>query len=280
MTEKTIHQMNIPQDETFAPDLARRQLYLLTSAAISDPVEARVKLLFEDDLREQTDAALQLLSSSLQDDMDLGAGEQHPANWSHDLFAELFNTSRSSLREEYREVFGHTISKDCPPYELEYLDRTDLFYRSRELSDISGFYRAFGLRKSEENHYRADHLCLQAEFMAFLIGKRLHGQAEGHDSEHLEICRDAEAEFYSQHLSWWLPSFAHAIRETAGNDGFYGTLGTFLGGLSVLERHQFDREPHAELHEPRVMEYDPEDQDCGSCDIPAMTAQSEKTASS
>jgi TorA maturation chaperone TorD len=239
-----------------------------------------VKLLFEDELQEQTEAAIQLLSDHLPDDLELGPGERDPSEWTSETLSDLFDVSRSSLREQYMDVFGHTISKDCPPYELEYLDRTDLFYRSRQLSDISGFYRAFGLGKSDDHHYRADHLCLQTEYLAFLIAKRLHGQAEGHDREDLDTCLDAEETFYDDHLSWWLPSFAKALRDTAGRDTFYGTLGTFLGGLSVLERNHFDREPETDLHEPRVMEYDPEDQECGSCDIPAMTAQSEKTATS
>ncbi len=264
-------------DEEQAPAYARRTLYLLTSAAISDPVEGRISLLFDNSFPEQTGAAYELLNDICSDDVEPGPGEAKPDTWSSGDVERMLDTSGRALREEYIDVFGHTISADCPPYELEYLERTDLFYRSRELSDIAGFYRAFGLRKSEGNRYRADHLCLQAEYMSFLIQKRLHGHREGHGQDKLDICRDAETSFYEEHLSWWLPAFARQLERTTDLDGFYGRFGAFLSRFSVLERDRFGRDPETDLNEPKVMEYDPEDRQCGDCEIPAMKAVTKKS---
>lgn len=264
------------EEEVLARNMARKMVYSFISAAISDPHFDRADVLFHDHFQEDIRRACVYLATEVSEDFELGAGEQDPEQLRAEPLLEELEAGKDALKELNLDIFGHTISKECPPYELEYLERTDLFYRSRQLSDIAGFYRAFGLEKSDNHHHRADHLTLETEFMSFLISKRLYGRQQGHDEENLEICRDAETSFYEEHLHWWLPSVSRALASTA-KDTFYGKLGTFLSRFSAIERDYFDRDPAEDVVEPTTMEYDPEDDACGDCSVPASKMAVDKS---
>lgn len=243
--------------EPTAEELARRNLYLFFSVAFSDPVEDRFKLLEQNNFRETTRQSLEfyrqdqtLLASTgpdelVQHDVDTGRLLDDP-DW-----------SRNSVREEYKAVFGLTVDEDCPPHEVEYCEKTDLFYRSQLMADIGGFYQAFGLDPEGEQPERVDHVRLELEFMYFLWTKLLHGREEAHDAEDIELVVETLEDFYREHLGWWVPRFGHGLEEKTGSD-FYARLGRLLRWFCLRERLNFGLPVFDERPEPNVPDVDPE----------------------
>jgi nitrate reductase assembly molybdenum cofactor insertion protein NarJ len=73
------------------------------------------------------------------------------------------------------------------------------FQKSKFLSDIMGFYTAFGLEPHGE---RPDSLPIELEFMHYLIFKGIHAiekKLQDYKGKNL-ICLDAQRKFFNEHL--------------------------------------------------------------------------------
>jgi DMSO reductase family type II enzyme chaperone len=136
------------------------------------------------------------------------------------------------LQEQHGRVFGHTISKECPAYETEY-GGPHIFRQTQELGDISGFYTAFGLEVSDTNKERLDHISTELEFMHFLTYKEVYAR-EHHSSEKIDICREAQKQFFKEHLGRWAPLFLKRLAEKA-QSGFYKELAQLTESFLVFE---------------------------------------------
>ena len=116
-----------------------------------------------------------------------------------DAFLETYPEMRQDideLRSEYDSLFR---AQEIWLYSTEYTD-ANIFQKSRYLSDIMGFYRAFGVEPESD---RADSLSNELEFMHLLIFKAIHALEEN-DSEEARgkasLCRDAQKKFFIEHL--------------------------------------------------------------------------------
>lgn len=114
---------------------------------------------------------------------------------------EALPPTSEELEKHYLETWGHTASSGCSPYEMEY-SPAHVFQKTHGLADVSGFYHAFGLKTSSQTRERPDHLSLELEFMHFLAWKEAHALKQGHDTEKIAICRQAQAKFLQEHLGW------------------------------------------------------------------------------
>ena len=115
---------------------------------------------------------------------------------------------------QYRALFGHTARGQIPPYETEY-GNEGLFQQPQELSDLMGFYHAFGLSVKNGEHERADHVSCELEFLMFLALKEAYA-LEHNDQEMLtETCK-AEKLFLRDHLGRFVPTFASQLRGENG----------------------------------------------------------------
>ncbi|MBI4499226.1 MAG: molecular chaperone TorD family protein [Chloroflexi bacterium] len=141
--------------------------------------------------------------------------------------------SLAGWQEEFLRVFGHGISKECPPYEGEY-GQAHIFQQSQAMADVAGFYRAFGLQIAPSFKDRLDHISVELEFMQFLCLKEAHGLAARHSADHLELCREAQRKFLDDHLDAWVPTFVRKLREKAGA-GFYGQWGELTDAFITAE---------------------------------------------
>jgi hypothetical protein len=93
---------------------------------------------------------------------------------------------------------------------------------------------------------------------------------------HAEICRDAQKRFFTEHLGWWLPAFAMALRCKAGDESepprapenFHSALGSVLAAFTAVERMILDIEPPKELapRNPLPAETANIDEACSGCD--------------
>ena len=219
------------QDELrIVRDLARRELYAFISIATSDPA-TREKRLDDATANAILNCSLELIHDDAQfHPASLGPGEIDPARHMIRLPHEMETT----IVREYEAVFGYCASKSCPPYETEYCAQKDIHFRSQQMADIAGFYRAFGLTPSSKVHDRLDHVSLEAEFMAILITRQLHALDQKLGDEAVEVCYEAQRMFFRDHLGWWLPAFGVRLMNEAS--GFYKILGQLICAFMPAER--------------------------------------------
>lgn len=159
------------------------------------------------------------------------------------------------LQELYCTLFGHTARGSCPLYEFEF-GQGEIFQKSAQLSDVHGFYEAFGLELAGARPERGDHLSTELEFMSSVAAREAYAVQTG-DNEGLRILRDAETRFLEEHLGRWLPSFSHRLTE-ANPEGLYGDLGRCAGALIDAECRHFDAHCGSQLLELRTADQDSE----------------------
>lgn len=135
------------------------------------------------------------------------------------------------LEDHFQRVFGHTISKECPPCETEY-GRMHLFQQTDFLADLAGFYRAFGLEVKERVE-RADHISTELEFLHVLTFKEARARERGR-AEEAGICRDAQVSFLEDHLGRWGAVFAGRL-ERRDPDGPFGDAARLLSDFLRAE---------------------------------------------
>jgi TorA maturation chaperone TorD len=225
---------------------------------VRDPASQRLASEAADLLREEAS-----LSAPVRGISELGPEQLDLNPFLRELREPTFDPDA-----EYDRIFGVVFSRECPPYETEYHSTTDVFFRSQQLADIAGFYRAFGLDVSTVAPERVDHLALELEFMAFLLlKKRLAlAPADGNPNalEQAGVCEDARRTFFRDHLAWWAPSFVAGLRRKAGG-GNYGAIGQVLGALLPLERGRFGvAAPRLPL-QPALIERPEEQSGCAAC---------------
>ncbi len=187
------------------------------------------------------------------------------------LKADLKGLDVDGLRRAYVDCFGHTISKECPPYEAEY-GQAHIFEKSQTLADIGGFYQAFGLEVEPSFHERLDHLSVETEFMHFLCVKEAYGVLGDHASEELDLCREAQRKFLEAHLGRWGVGFAERL-QTRAPDTPYGRLGQFLGVFLTAELQRFEMDPGEPLDLPVQEEPESDAGGCATC--PAFVGATE-----
>lgn len=118
----------------------------------------------------------------------------------------------------------------CAPYEGSY--EGDPFRQMRQMSDVAGFYAAFGAEASGPDADRPDHVACELEFLSFLALRRVSARMEGRDEE-AEICQDAEDAFLNEHLGRWLGAFCVRVAGATASP-LYAALGR-LGSAFASE---------------------------------------------
>lgn len=122
-------------------------------------------------------------------------------------------TTDPALAEAFVRLFGHTSRGAAPPYETEY-GTGGPFSQSQEMSDISGFYRAFGLEVDSARHERFDHVCCECEFMCFLCARQAQALQDGEHTDAEAVAR-AQRLFLRDHLARFGHTFFFRIRQEA-----------------------------------------------------------------
>ena len=201
----------------------RSTLYGTVSALFSDPESEKFAMLFTPKIQSCVlDACFQIEEFEYSEETDLSKSFQM-------LMSKLDEKKKEDIRNEFVNVFGHTLSKQIAPYALEHLKNSDVFFRTQKLADLYGFYNAFGMEV--ESIERADHISTQTEFLSFLLLKELLAvQNDLHDEK--EVCEKAFAEFNNDHFLDWTKMFSENLADKV--DGvFYSLAGKFL--LTFIE---------------------------------------------
>lgn len=245
-------------------DLAREGFYRFLAAGLRDPRDRGAELVRDPENQRLAALAAELLrADGAERSGRLGFGELPIDLLTLGPATEALKEPFENLCLDFDRVFGMITIRECPPYETEYHASSEPFFRSQQMADIAGFYRAFGLDPSTASPERPDYLPLQLEFMAFLLlKKRLAAEAGAGDQ--VEICAAAEATFFRDHLAWWAPSFTTGLRRRAGT-GFYASLSEALAAFLPTERQRLGVERPGLPVAPKVIERPEEQPECAGC---------------
>ncbi len=222
--------------------LARSALYCLLSQALAYPDEEAVATLQGIDLPQawQATALLPALASFVS-----ALGEH------------LAASSPNDLQAEHRRVFSHVTSPDCPPCETFYTSR-HVFQETQDLSDVGGFYRAFGLEMAGQE--RLDHISVELEFMHFLAYKEAYALMH-HGPAKARLCQEAQRKFMQDHLGRWGLQFARRLAQEAGG-GYYGHVASLTEAFLTFDIDFLRVKPEPIPMTPHWPETDPQDYSC------------------
>lgn len=195
--------------------LARGLIYRFVGGAYRYPDSAT-----RDTVQQQSQAISEALAA-LADSSAPRLGER---------FADLQSAAQAgtieTLEIHYVSLFGHAVQGLCPLYEAEYSESDERLQQPHELSDLSAFYRAFGLGLGEKVRERVDFIAVECEFMAFLCAKQAYAE-EHHDEKLAAITLDGMRKFLRDHLARWAPAAARRIIDQS-QDPYYGALAHFM----------------------------------------------------
>jgi hypothetical protein len=96
-----------------------------------------------------------------------------------------------------------------------------------------------------------------------------------------EICREAQRRFLMDHLLWWTPALAFALRKKVDHvseeselsdppRSFYGATAQLLVAFTRAERISFGILPPQRLISPNPSNEDPESNSCEGCEVLAQ----------
>jgi len=180
--------------------LAASQIYQFLSTCLLEPSKEAVGLLNNKEYMEEVKSCLGIH----------GNGELSETFKA--LQEELQNAEVEKLMQGYRDTFGGaTVAMDCPPYEM-YFSGSHIWQQTQDLSDISGFYKAYGIEIEEDkaSSRRWDHIAVELEFLHFLTYKLAYA-IENHGSEEQESCLSAKKKFLNAHIGRWIHAFSRSV---------------------------------------------------------------------
>jgi DMSO reductase family type II enzyme chaperone len=201
--------------------LCRATLYSAVALGFRPPSEASIARLAKPDNTAALADAATILDPTAE--LNLLAGVE--------ALAKAACSGVSALASSYLALFGHTARGSVPPYETEYGNEA-LFQQPQELSDLMGFYHAFGLTMKLGEYERPDHISCECEFLSFLALKEAYA-LEHQQSEMLDETRKAHRLFVKDHLGRFLPTFVQKLSRE-DRSGFYTKLGDF--GLRLVNQ--------------------------------------------
>ena len=158
------------------------------------------------------------------------------------LVSKMESSGDDTLLAQYIEVFGHSISNDCPPYEGEY-DQAHIFQKAQTLASLNTFYQAFEVKLSPELKDRHDHISVELEFMHLLTLKEAHARLQDHGEDKVSLCRRAQKAFLAQHLATWIKGFARRLMGKTHQSSIYHLLALLLESYMSAEFEVFQIRP-------------------------------------
>lgn len=245
-------------------DLACETLYRFFAVCLADPRRNEFQLICDPSSMDLVCRATDVLRRHFGElKQELSPGELPIGELCLDSIIRSMPQPGQSLEDEYKSVFGLSGCRECPPYETEYQQVEDVFFRSQQMADVAGFYRAFGLGPLQAGNERVDYLPLELEFEAFLLLKKRIAQ-DADDSiagERTEICQTARQAFFRDHIAWWVPAFSVALRKKAGS-GFYEAVGRSLAAFIPMERARLGVDAQHSISQPNQVQHTEECEGC------------------
>ena len=215
---------------------ARSDLYAFLAAAFRQPDPALARSLRAPRFWRQLGASVASVLNGIRGTPSLFSGrpERSMVSPEFDRLRESWTEhSAAELAERYLACFGVSLRGRAVPYECEYGPQ-EIFRLSAQLSDLAGFYRAFGLKPAASCTERQDHIALQCEFMSWLCARECLARKERVEKARLNLLRDAQQSFLRDHLGGWGVAFARGLSR-ADPEGPYGRAAALLEALLRAE---------------------------------------------
>ncbi|MFN3966577.1 MAG: molecular chaperone [Endomicrobiia bacterium] len=146
-------------------------------------------------------------------------------------FSKLFLEDAFKIEVLHREYDTLFRAKGISLYAAEYLAENE-FQRANYLSDIMGFYNAFGLQTNNE---RPDAIFIELEFMHYLIFKEINAP----DKEKVLTCFSAEKKFFNEYIYSPAKEIAKAIISQSKNR-FYSEIAKSLLDFIEEEKRYYE----------------------------------------
>lgn len=225
--------------------LYRSTLYRALALAFHPPTRDIFELLTSDINRTFILQGACFLDAELKEH-PLGDPEPFQENRSVELdqsakawMATFCKLGLDSLLDAHGHLFGHTARGTVTPYETEY-GQQGLFQQPQQLANLTGFYRAFGLKVRQEERERPDHIACQLEFLEFLGQKQVYAMDQ-RDNSMLEESQRATRLFLKDHLGRFGRAFGYRLSK-ADPGRFLGMAGDFLFDFLTLECRRLEIE--------------------------------------
>lgn len=155
----------------------------------------------------------------------------YPDNKLNDFFS-LTAREKKELISEYDRLFR---ASNIWLYGTEYVALNE-FQRVQYLSDIMGFYKAFGVEPDKD---RPDSLNIEFEFMHYLVFKRLCA-LKNNSEDNAFVCLDAQKKFFNEHLYPAAKKIGEAIISKSKNK-FYVEIANIMLEFLESEKKLFGR---------------------------------------
>ena len=112
------------------------------------------------------------------------------------------------VQQEYVRVFGHAVSMECPPYEMQYGTEGGIQSQTDVLIQLGGFYETFGFEQPRNRtKERVDHLSIELAFMFFMCFRTAFGVQNGHEERNINVLTSSMKKFMRNHIGRWGPLF-------------------------------------------------------------------------
>ncbi|MEZ0322851.1 MAG: molecular chaperone TorD family protein [Hydrogenothermaceae bacterium] len=131
------------------------------------------------------------------------------------------------IQGEYNNLF--LIGLKAPNFETAY--EIDKNSKGAEISDIDGFYNAFGLKISKP--IEPDNIQVELEFLSLLLQKKIFLE-EKNDEEGVQICNDGYKKFLQDHIGRWYDIFINLIKLST-DQKYYLSLSDLLRKFLDIE---------------------------------------------
>jgi len=171
--------------------------------------------------------------------------------------AYLPKMAMKQVQGEFVRVFGHAVSQECPPYEMQYGTEGGVQSQTDVLIQVGGFYDTFGFQAPDRGvaRDRIDHLSIELQFMSFVCNREAYAIENDHEERNVAILRSGQKKFVRNHLGRWVPLFTlFAARKAEG--GLYKDLADLLAVFIKNETALLDVKPiRVEEPEYRSLSY-------------------------
>lgn len=120
--------------------------------------------------------------------------------------AYLPKMTMAQVQKEHVRVFGHAVSMECPPYEMQYGTEGGIQSQTDVLIQLGGFYETFGFElPRSQSKERVDHVSIELSFMHYMSFRTAYGVQNGHEERKIGVLLSGVKKFLRNHLARWVP---------------------------------------------------------------------------